>query len=58
MAKSKIAKQSKAVKHLRNNQNVIPLNLEIPYKDAKSTQVQQFDVSHLLHLGGTKKTKR
>ncbi|UPR57410.1 hypothetical protein ITG10_03450 [Vibrio sp. ED004] len=58
MAKSKIAKQSKAVKHLRNNQNVIPLNLEIPYKDAKSTQVQQFDVSHLLHLGGNKENEK
>ena len=58
MAKSKIAKQSKAVKHLRNNQNVIPLNLEIPYKNAKSTQVQQFDVSHLLHLGGNKENEK
>ena len=37
MAKSKIAKQSKAIKHIRNNQNVVPLNLEIPYKYGKST---------------------
>ncbi len=58
MAKSKIAKQSKAVKHLRNNQNIVPLSFEIPYKDNKSNQVRQFDVSHLLHLGGAKKTKR
>ncbi len=58
MAKSKIAKQSKAVKHLRNYQNVVPLNFDIPYKTTISSQVQQFDVSHLLHLGGAKKTKR
>ncbi|PMP37803.1 hypothetical protein [Vibrio splendidus] len=53
MAKSKIAKQSKTVKHLRNNQNVVPLNFEIPYQDNKSNQVRQFDVSHLLHLGSS-----
>lgn len=58
MAKSKIAKQSKAVKHVRNNQNVVPLNLDIPYKDSRSTQVQQFDVSHLLHLGGSKENEK
>ena len=51
MAKSKIAKQSKAVKHVRNNQNVVPLNLDIPYKDNKSTRVKQLDVSHLLYFG-------
>lgn len=45
MAKSKIAKQSKSVKRVRNNQNVVPLNLEIPYKHSKSTKVEQFDVS-------------
>ncbi len=58
MAKSKIAKQSKAVKHVRNNQNVVPLNLDIPYKSSKSTRVQQFDVSHLLHLGGSKENEK
>ncbi|EDL54027.1 hypothetical protein VSAK1_17337 [Vibrio mediterranei AK1] len=58
MAKSKIAKQSKAVKHLRNNQNVVPLNFEIPYKDSISNQVQQLDVSHLLHLGGSKENEK
>ncbi|WP_348225533.1 hypothetical protein [Vibrio parahaemolyticus] len=58
MAKSKIAKQSKAVKHIRNNQNVVPLTFEIPYKDAKSNKVQQFDVSHLLHLGGSKENEK
>ncbi|WP_274020595.1 hypothetical protein [Vibrio parahaemolyticus] len=58
MAKSKIAKQSKTVKHVRNNQNVVPLTLDIPYKDSRSTQVQQFDVSHLLHLGGSKENEK
>ncbi|ANQ27018.1 hypothetical protein BA894_11380 [Vibrio natriegens] len=58
MAKSKIAKQSKAVKHLRNNQNVVPLNFEIPHKDPKSNKVQQFDVSRLLHLGGSKENEK
>ncbi len=57
MAKSKIAKQSKAVKHVRNNQNVVPLNLDIPYKDNKSTRVKQLDVSHLLYFGANKETK-
>ncbi|MGR5298995.1 hypothetical protein ACPV5U_27540 [Vibrio mediterranei] len=58
MAKSKIAKQSKAVKHLQNNQNVVPLNFEIPYKGNRSNKVQQFDVSHLLHLGGSKENEK
>ncbi|PMG93948.1 hypothetical protein [Vibrio breoganii] len=58
MAKSKIAKQSRAVKHIRNNQNVAPLNFEIPYKLSISNQVQQFDVSHLLHLGGSKENEK
>lgn len=58
MAKSKIAKQSRAVKHIRNNQNVAPLNFEIPYKQSRLNQVQQFDVSHLLHLGGSKENEK
>ena len=58
MAKSKIAKQSKSVKRVRNSQNVVPLNLEIPYKHSKSTKVEQFDVSHLLHLGCNKENKK
>lgn len=58
MAKSKIARQSEAIKHVRNNQNVIPLNLTIPYKDSTSSQVKQFDVSHLLHLGCNKKSEK
>ncbi|NOI39114.1 hypothetical protein F0251_11785 [Vibrio sp. 070316B] len=58
MAKSKIAKQSKAVKHVRSNQNVVPLNLDIPYKDAKTTRVKPFDVSHLLHLGCNKENEK
>ena len=58
MAKSKIAKQSKAVKHVRSNQNVVPLNLDIPYKDTRSTQVQQFDISHLLHFRANKENEK
>ncbi|HHI5039897.1 TPA: hypothetical protein ACP5W0_004297 [Vibrio parahaemolyticus] len=58
MAKSKIAKQSRAVKHIRNNQNVAPLNFEIPYKHAISNQIQQFNVSHLLHLRGSKENEK
>ncbi|MGR5284774.1 hypothetical protein ACP3V5_05610 [Vibrio maritimus] len=58
MAKSKIAKQSKSVKRVRNNQNIVPLSFEIPYKDNKSNQVRQFDVSHLLHLGGSKENEK
>ena len=58
MAKSKIAKQSKAVKHVRSNQNVVPLNLDIPYKGVISTRVKLFDVSHLLHLGGSKENEK
>lgn len=58
MAKSKIAKQSKAVKHVRNNQNVVPLSLDIPYKDANSTRVKPFDVSHLLYFGNNKENEK
>ena len=58
MAKSKIAKQSKAIKHIRNNQNVVPLNLTIPYKDTRSNQVTSFDVSHLVHLGCNKENEK
>ncbi len=58
MAKSKIAKQSKAVKHVRSNKNVVPLNLDIPYKDARATRVKPFDVSHLLHLGCNKENEK
>lgn len=58
MAKSKIARQSEAIKHVRNNQNVIPLNLTIPYKVANSNKPKQFDVSHLLHLGCNKESEK
>ncbi len=58
MAKSKIARQSETIKHVRNNQNVVPLHFEIPYIQAASTQVQQFDVSHLLHLEGRKENEK
>ncbi|MBY6198837.1 hypothetical protein [Vibrio hangzhouensis] len=58
MAKSKIARQSEAIKHVRNNQNVIPLNLTIPYKHTKSSKPKQLDVSRLLHLGCNKENKK
>lgn len=58
MAKSKIARQSEAIKHVRNNQNVIPLNLTIPYKDRTLSQPKQFDVSHLLHLRCNKENEK
>ncbi|MBF4307074.1 hypothetical protein EAY09_21880, partial [Vibrio anguillarum] len=58
MAKSKIARQSEAIKHVRNTQNIIPLNLTIPYKDSISSKPKQFDVSHLLHLGCNKENEK
>ncbi|EAR54787.1 hypothetical protein SKA34_20927 [Photobacterium sp. SKA34] len=58
MAKSKIARQSNAVKRVRNSQNVVPLNLTIPYKEVKSNQPKSFDVSHLLHLECDKKKQK
>ncbi|ELB2131299.1 hypothetical protein QNZ93_003893 [Vibrio parahaemolyticus] len=58
MAKSKIARQSEAIKHVRNSKNVIPLNLTIPYKDSRLSQPKQFDVSHLLHLGCNKENEK
>ncbi len=50
MAKSPLAKNSKTVKHVRNNNNIISLNLIIPYKDMKQNKVTEFNISHLLHL--------
>ncbi|WP_348236461.1 hypothetical protein [Vibrio parahaemolyticus] len=58
MAKSKIARQAKSVKRVRNSQNVVPLNLTIPYKTSTSRKLEQFDVSHLLHLGCNKRSKK
>ena len=58
MAKSKIARQSKSVNHVRNSHNIVPLNLMIPYKDTKSGKPKLFDVSHLLHLGGNKESAK
>lgn len=51
MAKSPLAKNSKTVKHVRSNKNVVPLRLTIPYKHRKHRQSKEFDISHLLHLG-------
>lgn len=58
MAKSKIVRQSKSVKRVRNSQNVEPLYLTIPYKDQYSRKLRQFDVSHLLHLGCNKESEK
>lgn len=58
MAKSKITRQTNSVKHVRNSQNVVPLNLTIPYKDRRSNKPKQFDVSHLLHLGCDKENEK
>ena len=58
MAKSKIAKQTNSVKRVRNSQNVVPLNLTIPYKSSVLNKPMQFDVSHLLHLGCNKESEK
>lgn len=58
MAKSKIARQTNSVKRVRNSQSVVPLNLTIPYKDSVLNKPMQFDVSHLLHLGCNKESKK
>lgn len=58
MAKSKIARQTNSVKRVRNSQNVVPLNLTIPYKNRISNKQTQFDVSHLLHLGCNKESEK
>ncbi len=58
MAKSKIARQTDSVKRVRNSQNVVPLNLTIPYQDSLSNKPIQFDVSHLLHLGCNKENEK
>ena len=58
MAKSKIARQTDSVKRVRNSQNVVPLNLTLPYKNIISNKLTQFDVSHLLHLGCNKESKK
>ncbi|ARV25994.1 MULTISPECIES: hypothetical protein [Vibrio] len=58
MAKSKITRQTNSVKHVRNSQNVVPLNLTIPYKYTISNKPKHFDVSHLLHLGCNKENEK
>ena len=40
MAKSKIARQTNSVKRVRNSQNVVPLNLTIPYKNMISNKLR------------------
>lgn len=58
MAKSKIARQTNSIKRVRNSQNVVPLNLTIPYENKNSNKPRQFDVSHLLHLGCNKESEK
>lgn len=58
MAKSKITRQTNSVKRVRDSQNVVPLNLTIPYKDTKLSRLKQFDVSRLLHLGCNKENEK
>lgn len=58
MAKSKITRQTNSVKRVRNSQNVVPLNLTIPYKNTTLSKPKQFDVSHLLHLGCNKENEK
>lgn len=50
MAKSPLARSSKAIKNTRNNNNVISLQFFIPYRDRKQRGITDFDISHLLHL--------
>jgi len=58
MAKSKIARQTNSVKRVRNSQNIVSLNLTIPYKSSVLNKPMQFDVSHLLHLGCKKESEK
>ena len=58
MAKSKIARQTNSVKRVRNSQNVVSLNLTIPYKSSVLNKPMQFDVSHLLRLGCNKESEK
>ncbi|MFA0329272.1 hypothetical protein AB4526_09440 [Vibrio cyclitrophicus] len=50
MAKSPLARTSKAIKSTRNNNNVISMQFFIPYRDRKQRGITGFDISHLLHL--------
>lgn len=50
MAKSLLAKGSKALNHVRNSRNVIPWHLVIPFKTFIDRSVADFDISDLSHL--------
>ncbi|MDO6488420.1 hypothetical protein Q4503_11955 [Colwellia sp. 6_MG-2023] len=54
MAKSPLTKGSKKAKPVRNNKNVVPLNLTIFYKESIDNKIRELDVSHLLYLGADK----
>lgn len=58
MAKSKITRQSKSAKYVRNSQNVVLLNLTIPYKVTGFKNTEHLDISHLLHLGCNKQNDK
>lgn len=58
MAKSPLSKNSKLVKHVRSSNNVVPINLKVPYRLTSDTDVREFDVSHLLHHGLNKNNKK
>jgi hypothetical protein len=51
MAKSPLTKGSKKAKPVRNSKNVVPLRFLIPYKGRGKNNIEEFDVSHLLHIG-------
>ena len=51
MAKSPLTKGSKKAKPVRNSKNVVPLHFVIPYKGRGKINIEEFDVSHLLHIG-------
>lgn len=58
MAKSPLARGSSKGKYVRNNKNIVPLHLTIPYKSTNQKAVTEFDISHLLHLGANKSNQK
>ena len=49
MAKSPLSKASKKTKAVRNQSNVTPLALTIPYKEITQRTQRELDISHLTH---------
>jgi hypothetical protein len=58
MAKSPLAKGSKKAKPVRNSKNIVPLHFVIPYKGRRNNNTEEFDVSHLLHIGTDKNNNK